>query len=322
MRAARPEGGRGVLGAPGLGVALALVACTPARPRASAEPVREPVGEPVHVAASESPAPAGPWPEECPPLVGARVLEIARISANVGDSPRGSVYIVVRGELQATYAAWRDAARARGFRVLAEHASEQVRAASLIDPAGGRAHILLQRSDGDELAGMYGRGRSEPTRLGGPCVAVSPRSRAFDVERGAIGYDGSYHRERRLVVYEARFGHDFDADGELDLLVPTAEPAACPRDLTWTVYLGRGGCFHAVGEVGPGDLEHDGVVAMGPRPLRFWSQANELGDGGVISTTVYSTYAFDGARYVRSARDQERGVCHHCSVETCRPPPR
>ena len=316
MPATRPEVGRGVFAALGLGLALA-VACAPARPRASAEPVREP----ELVAAIEPPAQAGPWPEDCPPLAGASLLEIARISADVGDSPRGSVYIVARGELQATYAAWRDAARARGFRVLAEHASEQVRAASLIDPAGARAHIPLQRSDGDELAGMFGRGRREPTPLRGPCVAVSPRSRAFDVERGAIGYDGSYHRERRLVVYEARFGHDFDADGELDLLVPTAEPAACPRDLTWTVYLGRGGCFHAVGEVGPGDLEHDGVVATGPRPLRFWSQASELGDGGVISTTVHSTYTFDGAGYVRSARDQERGVCHHCSVEICRPPP-
>jgi hypothetical protein len=336
MSTATRKAARWVWVAAGLGV----TGCSPARPRPTAEPVavavREPVVapviepapalEPALAAGIEPSVPAAPWPEDCPPLVGARVLEIARISANVGDSAKGAVFIVVRGELEATYQAWRDSAKARGFRVVSEHASEGARAASLIDPAGGRAHILLQRSDGDELAGMYGRGRRQPVALRGPCIAVTPRTREFDVERGAIGYDGTYVRERGPVFRATRFGHDFDADGELDLLVPTTGRAACPGDLTWTVYLARGGCFHAVGEVGPGDLSHenedDGVTATGPRPLLFHRQSNALGDGGVIATEVRSTYTFDGARYVRSAREVTRGVCHHCAVEVCRPPPR
>lgn len=326
MSTATRKAARWVWVAAGLGVTC----CSPARPRPTAEPVVAPVIEPapalepVIAPVIEPSVPAASWPEDCPPLAGARVVEIARISANVGDSPKGAAFIVVRGELEATYQAWRDSAKARGFRVVSEHASEGARAASLIDPAGGRAHILLQRSDGDELAGMYGRGRRQPVALRGPCVAVTPRTREFDVERGAIGYDGTYLRERRPVFRATRFGHDLDADGELDLLVPTTDRAACPGDLTWTVYLARGGCFHAVGEVGPGDLssENDGAAATGPRPLLLYRQSNALGDGGVVSTEVRSTYTFDGARYVRSAREETRGVCHHCAVEVCRPPPR
>ena len=298
-----------------------------AAPIAAPAPALEPAPAPAPALANEqSPeqSPAAPWPEDCPPLAGGRVLEVARISANVGDSPPGAVYVEAHGELQATYAAWRDAAKARGFRVLAEHTSEYVRAASLIDAKGGRAYILMQRGGEEgELAGMFNRGRSEPTRLRGPCVAVSTRTREFDVERSAIVHNNEFRRERVIEHHETRFGHDFDADGELDLLVPTSAPATCPADLTWTVYLARGGCFHQVGKVGPGDLSYDdGGAAAGPRPLLFEAQSTELGAGGSVSTTIRTTYTFKGARYVRSARDVDRGVCAHCAVEVCRPPPR
>ncbi len=293
-------------------------------PAAAPEPAPAPAPAPVPEPANELRAPeqsAAPWPEDCPPLAGGRVLEVAKISANVGDSPPGAVYVEAHGELQATYAAWRDAAKARGFRVLAEHASERVRAASLIDATGGRAYILMQRGEDDEVAGMFNRGRREPLRLRGPCVAVSTLTRTFDVERSGIGHHNEFRRERVVEHHETRFGHDFDADGELDLLVPTAEPAVCPADLTWTVYLARGGCFHRVGKVGPGDLSYDdGVAATGPRPLLFEAQSTELGDGGSVSTTIRTTYTFNGTGYVRSARNQDSGVCAHCPVKVCRPP--
>lgn len=39
--------------------------------------------------------------------------------------------------------------------------------------------------------------------------------------------------------------------------------------MTWTVYLARGGCMHAVGTVGPGELEMGDLQTAepGPRPL-------------------------------------------------------
>lgn len=313
-------------------VALVVLACAPVRPvvlaapLAVARPVVGPTSEPAAVAASSS-APesvaAALWPTDCPPLAGASVVEVARISANIGDSPAGAVFIVARGELRATFAAWRDAATAAGFRVLGEHASERARAVSLIDAEGGRAFMLLQRGPDDELGGVFNRGRREPGRLRGPCVAAPGRSRSFDVERGGIDHDGGYRRERGIEVFETRFGHDLDADGELDLLVPTAATAACPRDLTWTVYLARDGCFHAVGVVGPGELsfENGAGAATGPRPLLFRSERVELGDGGTVATIVRTPYHFADGRYVRGAREQSSGVCFHCPVEICRPPP-
>lgn len=95
--------------------------------------------------------------------------------------------------------------------------------------------------------------------------------------------------------------------------------------MTWTVYLARGGCMHAVGTVGPGELEMGDLQTAepGPRPLVLASQRNALGDGGVIGTKVRSTYVFDRrrSRYVRTEREEQRGVCHHCATESCTPGP-
>jgi hypothetical protein len=320
---------------------LGLLSCAPPQPVAppASTPVAAPAPAPATIAAAE-PAPNGPaplqpeqpdapdepvalpWPADCPRLPGARVDEIAGISANVGDSPAGATYISVKGDLQTTFAAWRESATSHGYRVLAEHANDHVRVASLIDRGGARAHILMQDGGDGGLNGMFGRGRNPPVRLRGRCVDPPIRTRSFDVERSAIVHGGEFRRERGIQSHESQLGHDFDDDGELDLLVPTRARAACPRDLMWTVYLSRDGCAHAVGEVGPGELESmsEGPTS-GPRPLVFRSQAVALGDGGTVQTTITTTYNFDGKRYVRRDRKQERGTCHHCPVEQCHPPP-
>ncbi len=265
--------------------------------------------------------PADLWPEQCPRLEGATIVEVSGISANIGDSPAGATYIAARGELAASFVRWCDAAKARGFRVIAEHTGARARAASLVDGAGGRAYLLLQTQGPDELAGMFRHGVGAPVRLRGPCKVVVPRTRVFDVDRSAIVQGGAFRRERVLEQVETHFGHDFDGDGELDLLVPTASAAQCPGDLMWTVYLSRGGCAHAVGEVGPGELEFfsnsEGVT--GPRPLVFTKRSTALGDGGSVTTSVRTTYVFKGAGYVRGAREEQKGLCHHCPVEVCRP---
>lgn len=321
-----------------LGVSsLALLACVTAAP----PPARAPTSPAPTAAQPQAPPPTGPasttplattanpappatpdlaWPTEVPPLAGAQLLEHARISARVGDSPRGATFIAVRGELQQIFAAWLDAAAARGFRVLAERGTTHVRAASLIDGDGRRASLLLQRDGDDELAGVFNFGHHPQTTLRGPCVPIPTHFREFVVERQGIDQDGQGRAERVRARVEARLGQDLDGDGELDVLVPTDARATCPQDITWTVYLARGACGHAVGVVGPGEIElYDDPLPPGPRPLVFRAQTQALTDEGLMTTTIVSTYSFRGGRYVRTDRARERWGCHHCPLETCTP---
>lgn len=260
-----------------------------------------------------------PWPADVPVLPGVRVIEVARISAGIGDSPDGATFVAGRGELQAFAEAWIAAAQARGFRVLAVRFDDHVRTASLSDGSGRRANLLLQRSDDGEVAGVFDFGAQKQVLLAGPCVEVPLRERVFEVDRGGITHDGGFRREVVEIRMAARLGYDFDRDGELDVLVPTKDPARCPDDLMWTVYLARGGCAHAVGVVGPGDLSMGGVEAgTGPRALEFQAESTVLGDGGVVKTTVATRYEFRGGRYVRVKRTPSEGVCHHCPWGECK----
>lgn len=298
----------------------------PEQPR---EPPSAGAGEQPSAGAGEQPAvvaEAGlPWPDGVPRLAGATVIETARISANVGGSPAGATYVTAAGEAHVVALAWIAAARAAGFRVLAERAVERVHVASLIDAGGRRAHLLVQADGEGRAAGMFNYGGNPQVRLRGRCVEVALRERRFAVDRGAIGHDGEYRRGTYEQVAASQIGHDFDGDGELDAIVPTTRPAACPEDVTWTVYLARGACMHAVGTVGPGELVTWDLVTdrPGPRPIVMDHEKTELGDGGVISTKVRTTYTFDAAssRYVRRGREDSRGVCHHCPWGTCKASP-
>lgn len=314
-------------------VGLAL-ACAPTRSEPAVAPAVESKPPPARapevvagVQAVEAPPeePALPWPPDVPPLANARVIEVARISANVGDSPTAATYVVAPGDVHAVTAAWIASAQQHGFRVLAERSNDRVHVASLIDGAGRRANLLMQVDEQGTVAGMFGRGTHAQLPLKGKCGEAPLRTRRFKVDRGAITQNGGYRRELLDVRVESQLGHDLDGDGELDALVPTGDPARCPVDVTWTVYLARGGCMHAVGTVGPGelatwDLETD---APGPRPLTLEARRNALGDGGVVSTQTRSTYTFDRkkSRYVRTKREEQRGVCHHCPTEECAPGP-
>ena len=267
---------------------------------------------------------AGARPD-VPPLAGARVIEVARISANVGDSPTAATYVVAPGDVHAVTLAWIASAQQRGFRVLAERSIDRVHVASLIDAAGRRANLLMQVDEQGTVAGMFGRGGHAQVRLKGKCGEAPLRTLRFQVDRGAITHGGGYRRELLDVRVESQLGHDLDGDGELDALVPTSDRARCPVDVTWTVYLARGGCMHAVGTVGPGELVTGDLQPdrPGPRPLTLEAQRNALGDGGVIATKTRSEYVFDRgkSRYVRTKREEQRGVCHHCPTEECTPGP-
>ena len=299
------------------------------RPEPGPPPAAETAAVVAEAPAVEAPAddeaPTLPWPPDVPPLAGARVIEVARISANVGDSPTTATYVVAAGDVHAVTLAWIASAQQRGFRVLAERSIDRVHVASLIDAAGRRANLLMQVDEQGTVAGMFGRGGHAQVRLKGKCGEAPLRTLRFQVDRGAITHGGGYRRELIDVRVESQLGHDLDGDGELDALVPTSDRARCPVDVTWTVYLARGGCMHAVGTVGPGelvtwDLQID---RPGPRPLTLEAQRNALGDGGVIATKTRSEYVFDRgkSRYVRTKREEQRGVCHHCPTEECTPGP-
>lgn len=303
-------------------------AVTSARPEPEPPPAAETVAVAAEVQAADVPAQdteasALPWPPDVPPLAGARVIEVARISANVGDSPTTATYVVASGDVHAMTLAWIASAQQRGFRVLAERSIDGVHVASLIDAAGRRANLLMQVDEQGTVAGMFGRGAHAQVRLKGKCGEAPLRTRRFQVDRGAITHGGGYRREVFEVGVEPQLGHDLDGDGELDALVPTGDRARCPGDVTWTVYLARGGCMHAVGTVGPGELETWDLQTdrPGPRPLTLEARHNALGDGGVVSTKTRSEYAFDRdrSRYVRTKREEQRGVCHHCPTEACTP---
>lgn len=270
-------------------------------------------------------APEPPWPAGVPPLAGAQVIEIARISANVGDSLAGATFVTAPGEVHAVALAWIASAKAQGFRVMAERSLARVHVASLIDASGKRAHLLVQTEDEGRAAGLFNREKHPQAPLAGRCAEAPLRERRFSVDRGHITHDGGYERGIFDVHVESELGHDFDGDGELDAIVPTADRATCPEDVKWTVYLARGGCMHAVGTVGPGelitwDLQTD---RPGPRPIVMEHERTELGDGGVIRTAVKTTYTFDAkkSRYVQSKREESRGVCHHCAWGECKPLP-
>lgn len=321
----------------GLAAVVVLMACPP-----TVVPPRQPEPAPVVVAPSaevakpevaevvevvEVPAaeeveaePASlPWPVNVPVLPGVRVIEVARISAGIGDSPDGATFVVGRGELHAFANAWIAAAQARGFRVLAARFDDHVHTASFSDGSGRRGNLLLQKSHDGEVAGVFDFGEQKPVKLAGPCVQVPLRERVFAVDRGGITHDGGYRRELVEMRMASRLGYDFDRDGELDVLVPTKDPANCPDDLMWTVYLARGECAHAVGVVGPGDLWTGSEGAgTGPRVLEFESGNTVLGDGGVVKTTIRTTYEFRGGRYVRVKRTPSTGVCHHCPWGSCK----
>lgn len=193
-------------------LSLVFVACTPLVPTPAAAPAEtapvaplaalpdERPAPPPESIASEPPAPVAPappaWPDDVPPLADAHVIELARISWSVGDSPPGATFIAARGELQATFRAWLDSSTARGFRVLAEHRTEHVRAASLIDGTGRRAHLLLQNDGDRELSGMFNVGRHPQTPLRGRCVAIPSRTQEFTVERHGIDQNGEGRSER------------------------------------------------------------------------------------------------------------------------------
>ncbi|MBL9100474.1 MAG: hypothetical protein JNL82_05940 [Myxococcales bacterium] len=314
-----PAGPRPAMASPGPGPEADRPAPEADRP-APERPPEQPIAD-----AGEQPvvAEAGPpWPDGVPRLAGATVIETARISANVGASPAGATYVTAAGEVHAVALAWIAAARAAGFRVLAERADDHVHVASLIDARGKRAHLLVQTDDEGRSAGMFNYGKHAQVRLRGRCVEVALRERRFAVDRGAIGHGGEYRRGIYEQVASSQIGNDFDGDGELDAIVPTNGRAACPEDVTWTVYLARGACMHAVGTVGPGELATWDLVSdrPGPRPIVMEHDRTELGDGGVISTKVRTTYTFDAAssRYVRQKREESRGVCHHCPWGACK----
>jgi hypothetical protein len=305
-----------------------IVACQPAvtQPPVQPRPVAaEPVVERAEVEEVEEVAeveeveePGLPWPADVPPLAGMKIIKDARISANVGDSADVGTFVAGRGELHATAAAWIASAQGRGFRVLAERFDERVHVASLIEGGGRRAYLLLEH-DGEELAGVFNYGRDGQVALTGRCVEVPQRERIFEVDRGAITHGGGFRREVVEMHMPTRLGYDFDNDGELDALVPTREAAKCPGDVRWTVYLARGDCAHAVGDVGPGDLVMwtEGA-GKGPRALEFEAETTVLGDGGVVRTTVTSRFEFKGSRYVRTRRTPQTGICHHCAWEACK----
>ena len=264
-----------------------------------------------------------PWPPAVPPLPGARVIEVARISANVGDYAAGATFVSAPGEVHAVARAWIAAATAGGYKVLAERSLDHVHVASLIDASGKRAHLLLQAEGTDRAAGVFDFSRHPQIPLTGKCVEPPLRARKFSLDRGAITHDGGYQRGLYEVDVHSQIGHDFDGDGELDALVPATDRAACPEDVRWTVYLARGACMHAVGSVGPGELANwdPPPAAPGPRPLTFQNDRNALGDGGVVQTTVTTSYTFDAkkSRYVQTNRDERKGVCHHCPWGSCKP---
>jgi hypothetical protein len=301
-------------------------AAVAARPEAAPEVVPEPAAAAAAPALAEAEAPgddeapALAAPADVPVVAGMKIIEVARISADVGDSPDGGTYLVVRGELRAIAAAWLAEAQRRGFKVLAERFTDDVHVASLDDGAGRRAHLLLQRSGDGELAGMFNYGKQRQVALKGRCVAVPQREREFEVDYGRIAHGGGYDGGLVLVQRVTELGHDFDGDGELDVLVPTTDRASCPHEVQWTVYLSRGECAHAVGTVGPGELvawtEWKGT---GPRALEFSSETAALGDGGVVKTAVATRHEFDGRKYRRVKRTPSKGVCHHCAWETCKP---
>ncbi len=309
-----------------------IVACQPVATRppvqprpvaVAAEPVAAPVAEPEESVveepvAAEPEEPGLPWPADVPPLAGMKIIKDARISANVGDSTDVGTFVAGRGELRATAAAWISSAQGRGFRVLAERFDEHVHVASLIGADGKRAYLLVQR-DGEDVSGVFNYGRDRQVALTGKCEAVPQRERIIEVDRSAITHGGGFRREVVEQHLPTRLGYDFDNDGELDALVPTRDPIQCPGDVRWTVYLARGGCAHAVGVVGPGDLvtwtENKGT---GPRALEFEADTTVLGDGGVVRTTVKTRFEFRKGRYVRISSTPTKGVCHHCAWEACR----
>ncbi len=314
----------------GLAAVVVLMACPPAVvPPKRPEPVVV-TPPPIEVAkpaeveavpevAVEEAEESLPWPANVPVLPGVRVIEVARISAGIGDSPDGATFVAGRGELHAFAEAWIAAAQGRGFRVLAVRFDDHVHTASFSDGSGRRANLLLQKSDDDEVAGVFDFGEHKQVKLAGPCVAVPLRERVFEVDRSGITHGGGFRREVVEMRMAARLGYDFDRDGELDVLVPTKDPARCPDDLMWTVYLARGECAHAVGVVGPGDLWMGGEGAgTGPRVLEFESESTVLGDGGVVKTTVRTLYEFRGGRYVRVKRTPSKGVCYHCPWGECK----
>lgn len=293
-------------------------------PVPAVEPAPPEVEEPVAAAPveAEPEEPSLPWPPGVPQLAGARVIETARISANVGESPAGATFVTAKGEVHAVANAWIAAAKAQGLKVLAERALDGVHVASMIDTAGKRSHLLVQTEDTGRSAGVFDVGKHPQVPLRGRCKEAPLRERKFEVDRGAITHDGGYQRGIYPQNVESQIGHDFDGDGELDAIVPTTHRARCPEDVRWTVYLARGACMHEVGTVGPGelitwDLETD---KPGPRPIVMRQETNALGDGGVVQTRVNTRYVFDAkkSKYVQSSRTEEKGVCHHCPWGGCK----
>jgi hypothetical protein len=266
------------------------------------------------------------WPADVPAFADVRQVKEERTAR--GDR---LVEFDAGGELDAAWTAWLEAAKALGWKVVAEHGGTRVwwRSASLRHTDGGRRAWLVLRNWGD--MGLHGNW-SEPPAPGereafeptGECVAI-PHPRFEIIEHVRIS-DPTEDRSRELPTYLGTiWWFDLDGDGAVDAAVPQAESAYCPDDVRWTLYVARRDCGYLLGTV-QGTIDGPTLVRANTGPNRLPIVTTKMerigawpGPGGIDANEVVDTtrtWAFDGVQYIGATTEEQR-VKRTCSPGPC-----
>jgi len=186
---------------------------------------------------------------------------------------------------------------------------------------GARARIAVDQGGG----AVFLTARPSTTRPPGKCVAIPNGRHTVHVNSMAINQDGERGEGHTFWDFKTERTHDVDGDGIPDAFVPVAKPHACPEEVSFRVFVVRGGCGHEVGVVGPGSFPWDAPTvaldASGFRPLTMTAESTSYGKHGIpVMTTTVRRFAVKRGRYVRVDLKKTAGVCHHCATWHCTSP--
>lgn len=224
---------------------------------------------------------------------------------------------------------WRTALEAASIRVEVLEEDPHGVVAHLIGREGARGHVTLgDRISGDGVqVGLGWVPRPRPIAMRSPCVPLpTPVVRVHEERREANPPPEREDPTEHTRWFRTRRSFDVDDDGVLDAIVPEVEPRDCPHEVEYSIYVMRGTCAHLVGRTL--GLPH---IAGPPRAGRLrdlrthrrWGEITDrtrpMGPHNVATLHEVTTpYTAPRGTYRAGASSEHTGVCHHCSMPSCR----
>ena len=246
--------------------------------------------------------------------------KLASKSLSAGKAQVGEVTLLARfkesKDLQLARDTLTKALKAEGLSIIDTVEAKTSFAFTAENKAGARALFMVDAGGGS----LYAIPKPATKTLTGLCQKVPARDLTIKVHQSALLQANSLSinlSTTRLI--------DVDGDAILDAFVPVSKAGVCPDQGSWEVYVMRGGCGYLVGEVGPGALPSQSLLAPlgagGLRPLTLEAKTSRTSSKGTreLATTTTTFHGVDGV-YTKQSATTDAYSCPHCASWYCTSP--